>query len=184
MGTRNLTCVVYQGEYKISQYGQWDGYPSGQGATALTFLQSWDREKFTQQSKDGWVTMEEAERLKEGHPEWDRDMGAGVLQFVQDCPDEVIYLNQDPAFAGDSLFCEWAYVIDLDKNTFEVYEGFNKIPLNKNDRFYFLSDGKLTTEDTDTYYPVALKAEFSLNNLPFLPTFLTLTEDTDEENNG
>ena len=28
MGTRNLTCVFKDGEYKVAQYGQWDGYPS------------------------------------------------------------------------------------------------------------------------------------------------------------
>src|SRR3546814_20563425 len=38
MGTRNLTCVVVDGAYKVAQYGQWDGYPSGQGATARAFL--------------------------------------------------------------------------------------------------------------------------------------------------
>jgi len=38
MGTRNLTCVVSGGKYIIAQYGQWDGYPSGQGVTALEFL--------------------------------------------------------------------------------------------------------------------------------------------------
>ena len=38
MGTRNLTAVYIDGEYKVAQYGQWDGYPEGQGMTALTFL--------------------------------------------------------------------------------------------------------------------------------------------------
>ena len=27
MGTRNLTAVYLDGEYKIAQYGQWDGLP-------------------------------------------------------------------------------------------------------------------------------------------------------------
>lgn len=27
MGTRHLTAVVIDGDYKVAQYGQWDGYP-------------------------------------------------------------------------------------------------------------------------------------------------------------
>ena len=47
MGTRNLTAVYYKGEYKIAQYGQWDGYPDGQGVVALSFLRErMDLEKF------------------------------------------------------------------------------------------------------------------------------------------
>ena len=38
MGTKNLTCVYCNGAYRVAQYGQWDGYPDGQGITALTFL--------------------------------------------------------------------------------------------------------------------------------------------------
>jgi hypothetical protein len=36
MGTRNLTKVIDKnGVTKVAQYGQWDGYPSGQGVVAL-----------------------------------------------------------------------------------------------------------------------------------------------------
>lgn len=38
MGARNLTAVYLDGQYKVAQYGQWDGYPEGQGITVLTFL--------------------------------------------------------------------------------------------------------------------------------------------------
>lgn len=38
MGTRNLTMVIdKEGDLKVAQYGQWDGYPEGQGATILNF---------------------------------------------------------------------------------------------------------------------------------------------------
>jgi hypothetical protein len=29
-------------------------------------------------------------------------------------------------FLSDSLFCEWAYIINLDKEVLEVYEGFQE----------------------------------------------------------
>lgn len=38
MGTRNLTLVYYKGAWHIAQYGQWDGYPKGQGLTVLRFV--------------------------------------------------------------------------------------------------------------------------------------------------
>ena len=40
MGTRNLVFVYYQGRFVLAQYGQWDGYPEGQGFTILAFLQT------------------------------------------------------------------------------------------------------------------------------------------------
>ena len=35
MGTRNITRVLLDGEVKINQYCQWDGYPTGRGADVL-----------------------------------------------------------------------------------------------------------------------------------------------------
>jgi hypothetical protein len=46
MGTRHLTMVVSNNETKVAQYGQWDGYPEGQGVTILTFLRSKDSSEY------------------------------------------------------------------------------------------------------------------------------------------
>lgn len=41
MGTRNLTLVKdREGKTRVAQYGQWDGYPEGQGSTILNFIRN------------------------------------------------------------------------------------------------------------------------------------------------
>ncbi|OBT59797.1 hypothetical protein VE03_10541, partial [Pseudogymnoascus sp. 23342-1-I1] len=40
LGTRNLVFVYYQSRFVLAQYGQWDGYPEGQGFTILAFLRT------------------------------------------------------------------------------------------------------------------------------------------------
>jgi hypothetical protein len=48
-------------------------------------------------------------------------------------------LKNSKSFAADSLFCEWAYVINLDNDTLEIYKGFNTKRLSKEERFYYLN---------------------------------------------
>jgi len=38
------------------------------------------------------------------------------------------YMVDNKEFLHNSLFCEWAYIINLDENKLEVYKGFNKNP--------------------------------------------------------
>lgn len=95
----------------------------------------------------------------EKYPYHSRDVGPGILKYIEEATEEFFLIN-DLDFAGDSLFCEWCYVIDFDKNTFEVYKGFNNKPLEKTEHFYFL-------ENSDTeYYPVKLVALYPLDKLP------------------
>lgn len=194
MGTRSLICVFKDGKYKVAQYSRWDGYPEGQGIGVLKFLtKEMDRnlfetklnmvrfgteEELNKQWKEcgaddsGWVNMEVSNRHKKLYPENDRDTGSDILSIIQNT-NKPLVLENSLEFAADSLFCEWAYVIDLDKNTFEVYEGFNQEPLDDNERFSFLDYNP--PHRTDKYYPVRLVAIFDINNLPteeeFLNTF-------------
>ena len=194
MGTRHLIAVQLDGEYKIAQYGQWDGYPEGQGMTTLHFLRSMDEDKFKSALRnssfisddelmalwkqygaddDGMVSLSEADRMKKGRPEYSRDTSADILQMVQEHP-EGMKLHNQIGFAANGLLCEWAWVIDLDKRTFEGYRGFGSEPLTEQDRFYFLRD-----LEQNGYGGVKLAAEWSLDRLPTDEDFLSAFKSED-----
>ena len=199
MGTRNLTAVYYKGEYKIAQYGQWDGYPDGQGVVALSFLRErMDLEKFkkaldnTRQITEeefqaaweaagadgsGWVTFEVSKQLREMRPELSRDTGAEILDIVQAHPDGIA-LNGAIEFAADGLSCEWAWVIDLDAGTFECYQGrYDKgRELTPDDRFYFLRE-----HEEDGIHGITMVAQWRLDDLPDEEEFLAYFKDPDED---
>lgn len=174
MGTRNLTAVKINGEYKIAQYGQWDGYPSGQGKTILEFLnflqeQSGRLAQFKEKlSGCSFLTQEELEEINakhganwktEGWGHLSRDHGANILSLVFKS-DIGLKLNSELDFASDSLMCKYAYVIDFDAKQLEVYTGFNKKPPPIGERFYS------SVPDEDGYYPVHLSASYDLLSLP------------------
>ena len=181
MGTRSLIAVKSNEKYKIAQYSQWDGYPDGQGKTVLEFLRSIVKkgrviEFKNQLDKCQFITAKQADKmnkhmkevggtLAEVYPMMSRDTGAKILQLVLDSQDSPILLSNEIEFAKDSLFCKWAYVIDIDKNTFEVFIGFNKEPIDKTERFY----SKKAPEDV--YYPVRLVWTYDLAKLPTLNRF-------------
>lgn len=81
-------------------------------------------------------------------------------------------------FLKDSLFCEWAYIFNLDTMKLEVYKGFNPavkkgrkwVPNYDFGRYASLIDGyqkeKLGVKGNTGYFGVFLVAEFPLENLP------------------
>jgi len=199
MGTRNLTMVIEGEKPVIAQYGQWDGYPSGQGATALKFLKTRSLKKFKEKLKlvrfatdedtaevnnwletigvtDGWMDMDQSAKYHRKYPLLTRDNGAEILFLVQTLT-EPAFLTDSADFAKDSLFCEWAYVIDLDKNTFEVYTGFNETPLDKDERFFTMDEDG----EPPKYYPVRLVKSYSLDDLPGPKKFEKECNEVEEE---
>ena len=192
MGTRHLIAVQYKNEYKIAQYGQWDGYLEGQGASILDFLTNdFNRNKFIsnlekcryitdKEYTDRWkkfgidltastfVSMDISNKFYAKFPELNRDIGSDILQMVQNA-DGVLILKDSINFAYDGLFCEYGYVIDLDKNTFEIYSGCNEEPMNKSERFYQPEPKKYSNCE---YYPIRLVESYDLSNLPDEEEFL------------
>lgn len=187
-----MTMVIQNEKTKIAQYGQWDGYPEGNGVRILDFVRSKPRMQKLREKlknvrfatkkdekkvddylnsigcKDGWMTQIQAEKYHKAFPYLSRNIGAGILELVSESTDKEIILVNSTDFAGDSLFCEWAYVIDLDKNVLEVYSGFNKTPLEGNERFSKIKKSK----DSSEYAQIRFLKEYDLNKLPTKRIFI------------
>jgi hypothetical protein len=135
MGTRNLTMVILDKKTVVAQYGQWDGYPTGQGETIQKFLRTADLAKFKERlkdvheideqavdnfleeigSNDGWLGDEQSKKFNSKFPGLSRDHGADILNLIYDGTVTKIRLRED--FKKDSLFCEYWYAVNLDDET-------------------------------------------------------------------
>lgn len=181
MGTRHLIAVYQGGTHKIGQYGQWDGYPSGQGKDVLTFLHDENKVHMLKEYRlknCRFLTPKEIEKINleknpiESRPQLSRNMGADILNLAATV--DRLALVDSLEFAADSLFCEWAYVIDFDQNVFEVYKGFNTTQAVG--RF-----ADMPTEAGSEYQPVTLIKSYALDDLPSFEEFITDCEPVDEE---
>lgn len=201
MGTRNLTILVIDGEYKLAKYCQWDGYPSGQGADVHRFITEHLTIDLTEAGRKATmdefkskvrllreISLEELEKIEaqfydpgekfmsraqskafgKEYPQFHRDMGADIL-FLIDSKPPGLQVKNSLSFAAESLFCEWAYLIDLDKEVLEVYRGFNHDPLTEEDRFHFLSGD-------DEYSPIKMVHSWPLAEMPSLKEFCDTLE--------
>ncbi|PTT70993.1 MULTISPECIES: hypothetical protein [unclassified Chryseobacterium] len=190
MGTRSLTVVVQNHEVKVARYEQSDGYPEALGVTLLRFMKEptcveilqetlpkvrlWNQENQKHQDEflhsigceNGILNPKQKEEFQKRYPFRYRERfgkleGGKILELLLEFRNQnEIVTDNDYEFAGNSLFCEWAYVIDFDKNTFEVYKGLNTLGISEEDRFFPLYDGE------NDYYPVKIKQSFPLDNLP------------------
>ncbi len=147
MGTRNLIRVIINGETKIAQYGQWDGYPEGQGKTILEFISVKDNvDKLRNSLKRVRFLSSEGEdksfvdSYNENAPNWSsdpdnrtseqkawfktyqsRDIAGDILANVANSDDVVILLTDNSGFEEEGS-CEWSYIVNLDTNTFHVWD--------------------------------------------------------------
>jgi hypothetical protein len=156
MGTRNLTMVISQeGEKKVAQYGQWDGYPSGVGVGVLKFLKNKNVfEKFkTNLSKvrfldEKGVDKEFIKSYNKNAPQWSngpdyrteeqkrwfatyctRDLAEEVLTNIANSTDEeIVLMDRENAAKGDGLV-EYSYVINLKEKTLGIYGHIDQEPM-------------------------------------------------------
>ena len=202
MGTRHLTMVIHKEKLKVAQYGQWDGYPSGQGATVLEFLKKVNLDNFKKKlentrfineedekeiqnfmesigAPNGWMGSEQSSMYHKKYPHLSRDNGAEILDMIMESEENVL-LRDSSDFASDSLFCEWAYLIDLDNNVLECYMGFNQTPLEEGQRFKDFSLCNYNGMDQH-YYPIRCIKKYPLDKLPTKEEFVDDLEPQEEE---
>jgi hypothetical protein len=128
MGTRNLTKVIdRKGKVVVAQYGQWDGYPAGQGVNALYHLYN-VRGIESNLSKCHFLNESEIENVNsilsatdkpifDVYPTLSRDVGADVLGYIAYATQQ-IPLTDNSDFENDTLFCEAVYTIDYQNEWF------------------------------------------------------------------
>ena len=140
MGTRNLTKVIKDDKVVVAQYGQWDGYPSGQGLTGffavtkddvmasleanlnLIYYPTQDElgamsKPFEDGHAEGWMTYESGKAYGEKYPSLTRDTCTEILYVIANATEPVpIYLDLE--FEDDDLFCEGVYEVNLDNKTY------------------------------------------------------------------
>jgi hypothetical protein len=145
MGTRGLIGYYKKGVTKAC-YNHWDSYPTGLGAKTKNYITNstlaglnQDFEGIRLINEDDEITPEDVIRYM---PIW----YGNVEEISAEGWYEVMHEKQGDFYAyaesglmidniefmKDSLFCEWAYIINLSDNTLEVYRGFQQKKPKKN----------------------------------------------------
>jgi len=179
MGTRHLVCVYSNKRFQVAQYGQFDGYPSGAGLDVLNFLKKLsDKEFKTFKKKLRNVRLHSAAEFRDKNMYDDNPQptASEVLDKVF-ASDKELHLVNHASFGGDSLFCEWAYVINIDTNTLDVYEGFvndlsESAPLFLKYKKPPKEQSQNAVHQIEDYYPVKLAASYGLESLPDVEDFV------------
>jgi hypothetical protein len=188
MGTRGAFGFRIDGVDKLS-YNHFDSYPNGLGQSIIDQIKEVlattklgemieNVRQIRQIDEDTEPTQEERERyaaLTDGGVSTGSDWYA-VLRNAQGRVDMLLdgsldVMTNGNNFVVDSLFCEYAYILDLDtaadRFCLEFYTGFNKDP-EAPGRYAALRDGD--------YQGVALAAEIPLDRLHTVPTETLVAE--------
>jgi hypothetical protein len=141
MGTRGLYGFYKDGITKAT-YNNYDSYPSYLGNHIARFVQNTPIGELNQ-IFDRIILVNERSKPTESQiidciKYVDTEVGTGrvddwynLLRGIQGelepyRDDDLRYMIDSQEFIKDSLFCEYAYIINLDDNSLELYKGFNK----------------------------------------------------------
>ena len=172
MSTRALYGFRKNGDDKLT-YNHYDGYPEGLGKDIITFISNHTIEELNN-IYDKIIMVDEEnipteEQIKECEQYANLDVSEQSLMnwycLLRDSQgdlscyaDGLKYMIDNHDFILDSLFCEFAYIINLDTNKLEVYRGFQKVkdPTNR----YTISE--IDAKENMGYYPCKMVTEIDL----------------------
>ncbi len=187
MGTRGAIGVRINGEDKMT-YNHMDSYPDGLGATFLkeTKTIKGSLKAYKKMAVELKLVDSDSNPTPEDIKKYQRylnedvsqskketiENGVDWYQLLREMQGEILQnlcsgvMLENNTFIHDSLFCEWAYIINFDDDTLEVYEGFQKNRVNIKGRYkdYKPSEG-------DGYFACSLVKTYPLNKLPSLKKF-------------
>lgn len=183
MSTRGEVGIILKGEYK-GLYNHSDSYPGGLGEEVVAFIKAvnktktgWARLKRNMHKvitidRNIKPTAEEIERYKQyanlnvsnqSYEDWYcllREL-QGVAAFVEIMKGKLKHADFGAVgkeFIKDSLSCEYAYVINLDNMTLELYKGYQEAPQEGN-RFG-------VEKNSSGHYPCKLMGICKLSKIP------------------
>jgi hypothetical protein len=176
MGTRGAYGFYIDGQTFVT-YNHYDSYPSALGESVVKFLRENKINDALRNKVRNLRGVQEDDvpsdsdilkcknlednsvgEGKGGKPYWYQLLRNG--QGDLSCMLEAGAYIDNKNFLSDSLFCEWAFVVNLDDNVLEVYKGFQEKAHTKGRYSDWPIDGK------SDYFPVALVKEIPFNDLP------------------
>jgi hypothetical protein len=123
MGTRHHQKVINKrGELKVSQYGQWDGYPDGQGFEILDYLKQGNLDRYQEELDKLHLITDEESKIVDADPKWQenypymgRDCGSKIHQMIEDGEVKFVQFIDDEEA---KRWCQGFYTIDFQQNKF------------------------------------------------------------------
>lgn len=141
MSTRGAVGIRMNNIDKVG-YNHFDSYPTGLGNELIIWLKGMNSTKLEKLFNE--IKLIDDYNLLT----WDWD---------KHCLNNMFANSHD--FLYDSLFCEYAYIVNLDTNMLEFYKGFNK------DRNALGRYSNFKADEDSKYYGVKLNQEIPLDDL-------------------
>jgi hypothetical protein len=194
MGTRGAFGFIKNGVEKVT-YNHFDSYPDGLGQNVIDFATKYLNklneiyDSIELVNDDTPITedvIKHCEEMKTIRSSVDIVIGNALTfpdkswySLLRNAQSEGImkygaglkYMSDGKDFLNDSLFCEWAYIINLDTNALEIYRGFNK-DFNAKGRY-----SSTLRKEGDDYYGVALIGEIPLEDINTVEYYRETTHD-------